>query len=451
MANHDVEAKNMMIKKMEDLLITPIFDIFHVQRAQLAEKTESQNSLLFHFKSSMSRIRTWNISTIKNFTENLIERFPVLGSEFDSTFEELQSITCSVLNSTSTVNNYHPVLEPNHTYIHEFISSCADAFISYPEWFAMDSDSTEFQTCKNNAKIRMKQTNIVENTVMTFVKTSRKEDDTVEENTSKYMSEDDMDGSESDRSDESVSSSLSSESSVKVTKKINIKSGSVTEEIPDMSTFEDNVEVSQVVAPPVIDTFVESNDDVQVDVPEEDGETGYTSEGGDTVLDTSGDEFDDDLSDASLLSDDEGDEMDDGVSDSEIETSDDESEHESDMEFIDDDSDNSDDDMSDEEEEFSSGSEGSSSEDDSDMSDLESGSDDGSDFDSESDDDSSVSSVGTFDSESDSDISSVGTFDSESDSDSDISLQSWESISDGSEGSYEDSDDESEDDSDMEL
>ena len=222
MSESDIEAKQIHTKKLEELLVAPIFDIFHVQRAQLEEKTESQNSLLFHFKASMAKVRTWNASTVKTFVDNLVTRFPVLGEEFDTAFEELQQVTCSILNASSNINNYEPVVQPSHTYIHEFISACADAFISFPEWFAVDSKSAEYQTCKNNAKVRMAQSGVVPNAVMTFIKTSRRQ--TAEEDANSDM--DIFGDNQSTQSDQSVASDVSS---VRGPKKINIKSGLVEE------------------------------------------------------------------------------------------------------------------------------------------------------------------------------------------------------------------------------
>jgi len=97
-----------VLSRLEDLLVGPMFDIFHVQRAQLAEKTESQNSLLFHFKASMAKVRTWNASTVKAFVTNLITRFPVLGDEFERSFDDLQQVTCKILNASSDINNRVP-------------------------------------------------------------------------------------------------------------------------------------------------------------------------------------------------------------------------------------------------------------------------------------------------------------------------------------------------------
>lgn len=223
MAESDIEAKNIHTKKIEELLVGPIFDIFHVQRAQLAEKTESQNSLLFHFKSSMAKVRTWNASTVKTFVSNLVERFPVLGAEFEAAFEELQQVTCRILNASSEVNTYEPLVASSHTHLHELISACADSFISFPEWFAVDDKSAEYQTCKNNAKVRMGQASVVPNTVMAFIKTSHREPAEAEDANS------DMDIFEDDQS---ANSDISDISSIRGDKKINVKSGLVTQETP---------------------------------------------------------------------------------------------------------------------------------------------------------------------------------------------------------------------------
>ena len=169
-----IEAKSICIHKLEDLLVDPMFTIFHVQHSQIASRTETQNSLLFHFKSSMAKVRNWNMATIKDFCETLMTRFPILGESFERLFLELQELTCKILNETSDSSSYEPVSSETFNYLHSFISACSDAFISNPDWFAVEESSTEYQTCKNNAKARMKQANVVENTVMNFVKVGPK-------------------------------------------------------------------------------------------------------------------------------------------------------------------------------------------------------------------------------------------------------------------------------------
>lgn len=223
MADSDLEAKKLHIGRLEEVLVIPMFDIFHVQRAQLAEKTESQNSLLFHFKASMAKVRTWNASTIRNFIGGLTTRFPMLGEEFEKTFQELQEVTCRVLNASSSINEYSPVVEPTHTYLHELISACADSFISHPEWFQVSQSSPEYQTVLNNMKVRMAQSAVVPNAVMAFIKTSRREADADKQPNDAENSDMDIFDNRSEASDVST---------VKGSKSINIKSGLVREEDP---------------------------------------------------------------------------------------------------------------------------------------------------------------------------------------------------------------------------
>lgn len=226
MADSDLEAKKLHIGRLEEVLVIPMFDIFHVQRAQLAEKTESQNELLFHFKASMAKVRTWNASTIRNFIGGLTTRFPVLGEEFEKTFQELQEVTCRVLNASSSINEYSPVVEPTHTYLHELISACADSFISHPEWFQVSQSSPEYQTVLNNMKVRMAQSAVVPNSVMAFIKTSRREEDADD------ATEQPNDAENSDMDIFDNGSEASEASTVKGSKSINIKSGLVREEEP---------------------------------------------------------------------------------------------------------------------------------------------------------------------------------------------------------------------------
>ncbi len=170
-----VEAKSICVRKLEDLLLDPMFTIFHVQHAQIASKTETNNSLIYHLKCSMAKVRHWNSTTVRDFCANLVSRFPALGDSFPHLFRELQELTCKILNESSESSSYVPVSEETHTFLHSFISACSDAFIAHTHWFAVEESSTEFQSCKNNAKVRMQQANIVENTVMNFVKAGPKE------------------------------------------------------------------------------------------------------------------------------------------------------------------------------------------------------------------------------------------------------------------------------------
>ena len=170
----ETEAKSICVHKLEDLLLEPMFTIFHVQHAQIASKTETQNSLIYHLKCSMAKVRGWNSTTVRDFCSNLMTRFPSLNESFLTLFGELQHLTCRILNQSSEASTYVPLKEEVHTYLHSLISACSDAFISHTHWFAVEESSTEYQSCKNNAKVRMQQANVVENTVMNFVKAGPK-------------------------------------------------------------------------------------------------------------------------------------------------------------------------------------------------------------------------------------------------------------------------------------
>ncbi|CAM9106556.1 unnamed protein product [Sphacelaria rigidula] len=196
MAGSSVEAKSICVRKLEDLLVDPMFTIFHVQHAQIAAKTETNNSLIYHLQCSMAKVRHWNSTTVRDFCANLVTRFPVLGDTFSHLFRELQELTYKILNESSDSSSYAPMEEETHTILHSFISACSDAFIAHTQWFAVEESSTEFQSCKNNAKIRMQQANIVDNTVMNFVKAGPKEepmiDNTVVPRAAERYDDDDM-------------------------------------------------------------------------------------------------------------------------------------------------------------------------------------------------------------------------------------------------------------------
>lgn len=166
----ETEAKSICVHKLEDLLLDPMFTLFHVQHAQIASRTETRNSLIYHLKCSMTKVRYWNSGTIRDFCTDLVNRFPALNDSFVTLFSELQELTCKILNESSESSSFTPVREEIHTLLHSFMSACSDAFISHTHWFAVEETSTEYQSCKNNAKVRMQQANVVENTVMNFIK-----------------------------------------------------------------------------------------------------------------------------------------------------------------------------------------------------------------------------------------------------------------------------------------
>lgn len=170
----NVEAKSICIRKMEDMISDPVYTIFHVQRKQIANRTETDNATLFHFKNSLGKVKEWNSSTVKDFCSSLPMRFPVLEG-FEQLFNELQNLVCKILNESSDSNVYSIATDEVHHYLHAILSACSEVFISCPQLFAVDEDSTEFTTCKTNAKTRVSQMNIVENTIMSFVKSSPKD------------------------------------------------------------------------------------------------------------------------------------------------------------------------------------------------------------------------------------------------------------------------------------
>jgi len=102
-----VEAKAICIKHLEDILVDPMFTIFHVQHKQIESRTDSDSDLIHHFKNSMSKVKTWNSNVVKDFCSSLPIRFPQLN-DLERLFFELQDITCNILNESSISNKYSP-------------------------------------------------------------------------------------------------------------------------------------------------------------------------------------------------------------------------------------------------------------------------------------------------------------------------------------------------------
>ena len=192
-----VEAKAICIKHLEDILIDPMFTIFHVQHKQIEARTDSDTDLIHHFKNSMSKVKTWNSNIVKDFCSSLPIRFPQL-TDLQRLFSELQDITCNILNESSISNNYTPVREEIHHVLHEFVSACSDSFIGNIEWFSVDENSPEFQSYKNTAKQVIQQTNMVENVAMSFIKAQPKDSEDDKNNSDSSDSDSDSDGSNSD-------------------------------------------------------------------------------------------------------------------------------------------------------------------------------------------------------------------------------------------------------------
>ncbi len=183
----NVEAKAMCIRHLEDMISDPVYTIFHVQRSQIESRTETDNATLYHFKNSLGKVREWNSSTVKDFCSSLPIRFPVL-SGFDQLFRELQDLMCKILNDSSESSVYSPLPVEVHESLHGILSACSSVFISHPQWFAVREDSAEYTMCKTSAKSRIQQANVVENTVMNFVKSFPKEN--VSESSGSSASED---------------------------------------------------------------------------------------------------------------------------------------------------------------------------------------------------------------------------------------------------------------------
>ena len=228
-----VEAKSICIKHLEDVLIDPMFTIFHVQHKQIAERTDSDNKLMHHFKNSMANVKTWNATVVKDFCSSLPVRFPQLV-EFERLFFELQDIMCNILNESSISNTYTPIREAVYSILHDFVSACSDAFIGNLEWFSVEESSSEFQLYKNNAKTVMQKTTMVENVVMNFIKASPKD-----EEINNDMSDSDGDSvgsggsdSESDKEDDENKEEEKDDED-NVVKHIDLKSGSVSSDVID--------------------------------------------------------------------------------------------------------------------------------------------------------------------------------------------------------------------------
>ena len=225
-----VEAKAICIKHLEDMLIDPMFTIFHVQHSQIEARTGSDSDLLHHFKTSMSKVKTWNSTVVKDFCSSLPVRFPQLV-EFERLFFELQDIMCNIMNESSVSNAYSPIREEVHNILHEFVSSCSDAFIGNLEWFSCEEDSSEFQLSKNNAKTTMQQTTMVENVAMKFIKASPKDDAKLSDSDSSNSgsgsgSDSESDSEEEKEKDKENDSENGDEDEEVKSKQIDLKTGS---------------------------------------------------------------------------------------------------------------------------------------------------------------------------------------------------------------------------------
>ena len=227
----NVEAKAMCIRRIEDMVAEPVYTIFHVQRGQIASRTETDNATLYHFKNSLAKVSEWNASTVKEFCSSLPVRFPVLNG-FEQLFLETQEFICKILCESSESSTYTPIVVDVHESLHEILSECSKVFVSYPQWFAVKENSTEYTTCQTNAKTKVHQMNVVENVIMKFIKSEINEDKDNMSESDKSESENSGSGSDSD---ESVSSDKDGKATdeemdeVDVVKVIDINNGDVEE------------------------------------------------------------------------------------------------------------------------------------------------------------------------------------------------------------------------------
>jgi len=234
----DIESKSLCIHKIEDLVLDPIFTIFWVQHSQVASRSTTDNERLLHFKNSMLNIRKWNSDTISNFYKSLFVKFPQLDS-FLEMFQELQTITCKILTTSASDTKHVPIEEKDYIILHRIIYECSDVFVSNPEWFSVEENSSEYQTCKNNAKNTMKQQKIIENVTISYINSEQKFEELEElvvptlQKDSVSVSDggddevDDVDVDDEDDGDSEVSDNTT------VVKKINVKTGEVDTVIED--------------------------------------------------------------------------------------------------------------------------------------------------------------------------------------------------------------------------
>ena len=164
-----VEAKALCNDQILDVLSIPMFTIFKIQHDQIADRVDSDNKLLYHFKQSMARMKEWNSSVVHDFCSKLVKKFPAIQT-CDMLAREMIKLTCKILDeSHDSEGRYVPTDFVFHDVLHAFIVECSKIFIEYPEWFSHDADSTEYQTCLNNARIAMKNRDVVYNATRKYV------------------------------------------------------------------------------------------------------------------------------------------------------------------------------------------------------------------------------------------------------------------------------------------
>ena len=221
MASFLQDANTICSEKILDSIAYPMYMIFKIQHDQINSRTDSANKTLYHFKQSMANMKLWNSSVIHDFCEKLVIKFPELEQVFPLV-NEMLSTDCKTLNESKgddkSSSKYVPKEYSNDSLLHKFITMCSESFIGHPEWFANDPESSEYQICMNNAKIAMKNDDIIGKTIRTLIdvkvsqdsssesdyssdSTIHDENEVVPIDTVDYMGEEDGSGSESEESE----------------------------------------------------------------------------------------------------------------------------------------------------------------------------------------------------------------------------------------------------------
>lgn len=165
-----VDAKALCNDQVLDVLTNPMFTIFKIQHDQIADRVDSDNKLLYHFKQSMSKMNEWNSSVVHDVCTKLVKKFPAIRT-CEVLVSEMIKLTCRIMNQSGggSDGRYVPVDFAFHDVLHSFIVECSKVFIEHPEWFSHGADSTEYQTCLNNARIAMKNREVVYNATRKYV------------------------------------------------------------------------------------------------------------------------------------------------------------------------------------------------------------------------------------------------------------------------------------------
>lgn len=164
-----VDAKALCNDQILDVLNHPMFTIFQIQHDQIADRVDSDNKLLYHFKQSMSKMSQWNSSVVHDFCTKLVKKFPALRT-CEVLSSEMIKLTCRIMNEAHESEGRYVAVEfAFHDVLHSFIVECSKVFIEHPEWFSHGADSTEYQTCLNNARIAMKNREVVYNATRKYV------------------------------------------------------------------------------------------------------------------------------------------------------------------------------------------------------------------------------------------------------------------------------------------